>query len=278
MRLAISNIAWRPEEAADIYPILAAAGVEGLEIAPGLTFAGAEDAFAPSAQEAKAFLDVVAAHGLRLVSMQSLLFGVNGAKLFGAPEERAAFDAGLRRAIGLAERLGIPNLVVGSPANRVIPDGMPRATAEAIAADAFSALGEVARAAGAVLALEPNPAAYGTNFLNTMEETIAFAATVNHASVGVNFDIGALHMNGEAAHAGALYERGARLVSHVHVSEPQLAPAPADEVMFSGIAAALISQGCEAWFSIEMRQSAPDNRPVVRDRVQACARALAAAS
>ena len=39
MRLAISNIAWKPSERESVYAILADQGVHGLEIAPAQAFA-----------------------------------------------------------------------------------------------------------------------------------------------------------------------------------------------------------------------------------------------
>ena len=46
MRLAVSNIAWRAEEAEAALDRLQVLGVAGLEIAPGLAFAGEPDAWA----------------------------------------------------------------------------------------------------------------------------------------------------------------------------------------------------------------------------------------
>src|SRR5262245_51516281 len=103
MRLAISNIAWRHEERNAIYTILAKAGVTGLEIAPGLAFAPASDPFLPDESTVATFRREIAAHGLSVVSMQSLLFGVPAAQLFGDAPGRSAFEAGLERAIALAE-------------------------------------------------------------------------------------------------------------------------------------------------------------------------------
>jgi sugar phosphate isomerase/epimerase len=274
MRLAISNIAWEPQERADIYPVLAEAGVGGLEIAPKLAFSNAEDPFRPSESEVGRFRDEVQAHGLALVSMQSLLYGQPQARLFGDAEEQAAFEDGLRRAIGLAERLEIPNLVMGAPANRSIPAQISRKQAECVATGVFRRLGDCARVAGTKLALEPNPTAYGTNFLTTTGETIAFAALVDHEAVTVNFDLGAMHMNGETGDAAALYRRGATKVSHVHVSEPNLAPAPKSEPAFGRLARELKGLGYQGWFSIEMRAGGPENRDTVRACVAACARQL----
>jgi sugar phosphate isomerase/epimerase len=276
IKIAVSNIAWDPSERVAIYARLAEAGVNGLEIAPGLAFADQPDAMAPSADAIATFRQEIERFGLELVSMQSLLFGVDGAFLFGGETESKRFEHGLERAISLAARLSIANLVVGSPRNRIIPDGMERAEAERHARDVFRRLGERALAAGTRLALEPNPVAYGTNFLNTLSETIAFADEVDHPAVTLNFDIGALIMNGEIGKAAELYNRGATRISHVHVSEPHLAPAPRCEDSFAATAGSLLSAAYSGWFSLEMRPVGTDNSANVVSCAEACVRQLKA--
>lgn len=195
--LAISNIAWKPSEEDAVFDILQHYGVRGLEIAPPLAFPHEADPFAPSATAVSAFMRKIERRGLELVSMQSLLFGVQDAVLFGSDAQRDRFKHGLKRATELARRLGIPNLVMGSPAHRRIPETLERGDAELLAADVFREIGDHCLEASSTLALEPNPAVYGTNFLTTIGETIEFAQKVAHPAVSVNFDIGSLHLNGE---------------------------------------------------------------------------------
>ena len=209
--------------------------------------------------------------------MQSLLFGVSGAALFEGDAARARLVTQLERAIALAERLGIANLVFGAPANRRIPDGMERHHADAIAIETFRRLGDRAAAAGTRIALEPNPEAYGTNYLTSIGEAGRAVREIGHPAVTLNFDLGALAMNGEQAQAGRWFGALRDLVSHVHVSEPQLAPAPADEAAFRDVASAILGFGYAGWFSIEMRGAATDNLETVRTSVERAARALQAA-
>lgn len=277
MKLAISNIAWAPQDARSVYAMMQAHGFTGLEIAPGLAFAGQEDAFVPSSGAEAAFRADLAEFGLSCVSMQSLLFGVVGAKLFGSAEELAALERGLERAITLAGRLGIGNLVFGSPGNRVIPETMAQADAQAHAVDVFRRLGDKAQAAGTLLALEPNPAAYGTNFMTTVAAAADFTLLVDHPAVTLNYDMGALYMNEEQNQAGALYRRAAGKVSHVHISEPQLAPAPADTASLQAIATDLLGQGYDKWFSIEMRAPGENGLAIIDQCLAATAGAISSA-
>ncbi len=257
MQMSMSNIAWLPDERLAAYDAMAKAGMTGLEIAPGLFFHAAEDPFAPSASVAAAALDEIAAAGLSLVSMQSLLFGVVGAEVFGDDAARAALHAGMVRAIDLAGRFGIPNLVFGSPGQRRIPEGMAPGAARDIAAALFRDLGAHAQAAGTRIAMEANPAGYGTNFLNTLEQTVDFVAFVDHPAIVPILDLGAMRMNDSFK---TVPDRVAALgprLNHVHVSEPQLAPAPAPDTDIAPVLAALKASGYERAVSIEMKR-APD--------------------
>ncbi|MCA3698281.1 sugar phosphate isomerase/epimerase family protein [Brevundimonas sp.] len=265
MRLAISNIAWHPHEAEAALEQLHALGVEGLEIAPGLAFATEADPFRPNPEAIREWRSKLDQRGLTLVSMQSLLFGRPDVALFGQKAQREGFESGIETAIELAKSIGCPTLVLGSPTARSIPDEMDRATAREIALDVMGRLGDRCGAIGACLALEPNPAAYGTNFLNTLEETATFVRAVAHPAVRVNLDLGALIMNGETDTALQTLPESLDLIGHVHISEPHLAPAPADVSALSRVLAALMRAGHQGWVSIEMRAASEDNLGRVRD-------------
>ena len=256
MKLSMSNIAWAPEERLEAYAILAAAGFTGLEIAPALFFHEAEDPFLPDTASARRARVEAADAGLVVVSMQSLLFGVAGAALFEGPEARTVFEKGMRRAIALAERFGIPNLVFGSPAQRRVPEGMAMEQALAEAAEVFRKLGDTAAEAGTRIAIEANPAAYGTNFCTTLDEALAFVDLVDHPAVVPHLDLGAMHMNGDFAGVPARLPALAPRLSHVHVSEPHLVPAPAAAAPLVPVLEALAAAGYARAVSIEMKRPA----------------------
>jgi sugar phosphate isomerase/epimerase len=275
MKLAISNIAWAPDEAAAVYTLMRQHGFSGLEIAPGLAFSDQDDPMAPSDAAVAAFLGGLDEFSLKPVSMQSLLFGVAGAQLFGSDDELAALEFGLCRAITLANRLDIPNLVFGSPGNRRYPDSMTEAEANAKAIAVFRRLGDLAQSAGAVLAIEPNPAVYNTNFLTTTVKAAEFVLAADHPAVTLNFDLGAIYTNAETAQAVSIYGRAK--ASHVHISEPQLAPAPAVVSDLENIAVDLIAQGYDRWFSIEMRRPAENTLETLNACLGRAAHAISAA-
>ena len=255
MIFAMSNIAWAPDERLSAYAALAEAGMRGLEIAPGILFDGAEDPMDPDAATADRAMGELADHGLQLVSMQSLLYGVEDAALFGDDGQQQRFTDAMHRAIDLAGRFAIPNLVFGSPRQRLIPKRTDDDAAIDHAANTFAALADRATEAGTVIAMEPNPAAYGTNFLTSLQEAAAFVAAVDHPALRLNFDLGAVIMNGDAARAPDLARAVASHVHHVHVSEPDLAPAPADPAALAPVLSALAEKGYDRAVSIEMRRT-----------------------
>ena len=254
MKLAMSNIAWSPDERLQAYRQMADAGFTGLEIAPGLFFHACDDPFVPGEAAASEALAEMANHGLELVSMQSLLFGVQGAGLFVAGDGRAAFIKGMNRAIDLAGRFGIPNLVFGSPTQRRVPEGIPMSQALSEAAEVFHALGNRAMDAGTCITVEPNPAAYGTNFLNTLQEACAFVEHVSHPAIAVILDLGAMHMNGSFDEVPEQVEILTPKLNHVHVSEPELMPAPAEPERLAQVLLALSKHRYSKAVSIEMRR------------------------
>lgn len=254
MKLAMSNIAWSADERLEAYAILAEAGVTGLEIAPGIFFHAAADPFVPDDATARTALAEAADAGLSLVSMQSLLFGVTGAALFEGTEARTVFERGMNRAITLAGRFGIPNCVFGSPGQRRVPADLAMEDALDEAGEVFRRLGDAAAAAGTRITIEANPAAYGTNFLNTLDEAEAFVSRVDHPAIALILDLGAMHMNGSFASVPARLPRLAPRLNHVHVSEPDLAPAPADAAGLAPVLHGLRHAGYAKAVSIEMKR------------------------
>lgn len=254
MKLAISNIAWKPDERFDVYDAMAEFGVSGLEIAPRLFFHAAEDPFLPSFDVARSALAEIAERGITLVSMQSLLFGVSRASLFDGTEARANMARGMERAIGLAGRFGIPNLVFGSPRQRCVPDGLSMDQALDQAADVFRDFAVAAQRAGTKIAIEANPRAYGTNFLNTLDEAMDFVARVDHPAVVSILDLGAMHINGDFDSTSARIPALMPRLNHVHISEPNLGPAPYDVAALSPVLSALHKASYDKSVSIEMKR------------------------
>lgn len=211
MNLAISNIAWSVQNDKRMFTFLKSVGFEGLEIAPTRIIAENPYDKLKEAEEFKNNLN--RDFNLSIPSMQSICFGKTEA-IFGTVEERESIKVYIKKSIDFAKILGCGNLVFGSPKNRIIGENQMD-----LAFSFFSELGDYAFKNGTVLALEPNPAIYGTNFLNTTNEALDFVKELNNKSLKVNVDLGTIIHNDEDI---SIIANEIQFINHIHISEPYL--------------------------------------------------------
>lgn len=250
MRLAASNIAWRPQWRNEAYKLMAESGFTGLEIAPSLLFADAEDPFAPSIRMIHTVQHEIQTVDLKIVSMQSLFYGVENAALLGNTYKYAIFVHRMKQAIDLAGKLNVPNIVFGSPKQRRIPKNMALNEAYDRATETFKKLALHAENAGTRIAIEPCPVVYGTNFLNTFEEAYDFVEAINSPGLATMLDLGGMHLSGEMLPQKIKLEK----IVHVHISEPWLAMPPINNNATYTLLEALVKAGYDRYVSIEMKE------------------------
>lgn len=214
MKLSISNIAWPAEQDEAMYAFLQQEGFCGIEIAPTRIFANKPYDQLKSAEKFAERLRLE--YNLTVPSMQSIWYG-RSEKIFGSPQERAELISYTKKAIDFAAALGCKNLVFGCPKNRV----SSHVEDMEIAVDFFKELGYYALQRNTVLALEPNPVLYGTNFVNTTPEAFELVSLVNCEGFRVNVDLGTILYNQENLEP---LVQNLELVHHIHISEPGLAP------------------------------------------------------
>jgi D-psicose/D-tagatose/L-ribulose 3-epimerase len=205
MRLAISNIAWDVAEDEAIAELLARHQVDAIDIAPGKYFPHPTTATSSDIAKVK---DWWGQRGIQITGMQALLFGTTGLNVFGPPESQRAMLHHLAAVCRIGAGLGALRLVFGSPKNRD-RSGLSDTAAMAIALPFFRRLGDIAASEGVVVCLEPNPTVYGANFMTTSLETAEVVSQISHPAIRMQFDSGALTINGE---------------DPIHASEPHLVP------------------------------------------------------
>lgn len=250
LSLAISNIGFAEQDDDLVCGWLKELGFCGLEVAPTrLVGENPYDKCGEAAQKAQRLREE---YGLTIPSMQSIWFGQTG-NLFD-PADAARLADYTRRAAAFAAAVGCPSMVFGNPRQRfVLPSAAPT--------DALGFFAEICAQAArqkTAIALEANPPIYGTNFCNTSEQAFAYARKV--PGLRVNYDLGTLLINGESL--DVLFEN-LDLVSHIHLSEPELAPIQPRPI-HQELAARLRQAGYGGFVSIEMKtQPAPVVRQVL---------------
>ena len=218
MRLAISNIAWDIAEDEAVAALLQRHQVDAIDIAPAKYFPQPAKATAAEMGRVK---DWWAARGIEITGMQALLFGTTGLNVFGPPELQGALLQHLEAVCRIGSGLSAPRIVFGSPKNRD-RSGLSDAETMAVAVSFFRRLGDIAASHGVMVCLEPNPTSYGANFMTTSSETAQVVEEVAHPAIRMQFDTGALTINGEEP--VTVLQGCVGLIGHIHASEPNLVP------------------------------------------------------
>jgi len=218
MRLAISNIAWDVCEDEAVARLLAQYGIDAIDIAPGKYFPDPSKASDKDIERVKQWWGD---RGIEVTGMQALLFGTSGLNVFGTPDVQQALLDHLAAVCRIGEGLNAPRLVFGSPKNRDRA-GLSDEETQSAAVACFGRLGDIAQKHGVMVCLEPNPPRYGANFMTTSAETASVVKSVAHPAIKMQFDTGAVFINGESA--DAILASHAHLIGHVHASEPDLMP------------------------------------------------------
>ncbi|MFI3169775.1 MAG: sugar phosphate isomerase/epimerase family protein [Faecalibacterium sp.] len=241
LKLAASNIGWAKEDDAIVYAKMKELGYTGLEIAPTRIFPAPAYDYIRQVPLFAAY--IYQEYGFTIPSMQSILNGKTE-NLF---DEAGAYSltATLDEAFHFARACRCENLVFGCPRNRSIPEGLSPEAADAF----FGECGTLAAKQEVTLALETVPPCYNTNFLNNTADTFAYVKRLGAPGLSVNLDIGAMLTNGEKL---ADIVNDLSLVSHVHISEPGLAPV-VEHSIHKELALLLKGLGYQGYVSVEMK-------------------------
>jgi sugar phosphate isomerase/epimerase len=216
MRISISNIAWDPKEDAAVAKVLNAHGVDAIDVAPGKYFL---DFASATAEDISACRRWWSDRGIKIVGMQSLLFGTQGLNLFGDAGVQDRMLAYLAHVCRIGGDLGARYLVFGSPRNRD-RSGLEDGEVNDMAVSFFRRLGDIAAATGTCICLEPNPVEYGANFMTDAAATAEIVRLTDHPAIRMQLDVGSLTLNHEDPEQ--VLADYAPIIAHVHASEPGL--------------------------------------------------------
>lgn len=246
MKLSASNIGWPASRDEDVLAAMARLGYLGLEVAP--TRVVESEPYAHAGEAARYAQRVRAEHGLAVPSMQSIWRGVTG-NVFDPADREALIDY-TAWAMAFAQAIGCRNMVFGCPKNRIVPEGSSPADADGF----FLACAELAVRHGVTLALEANPAIYGTNFLNSTRQVYGYLERLGFPrGLSINLDAGAMLCERETADSVAAYLPH---VSHVHISAPHLAAVEPDP-LYPELKRVLCDFGYAGFVSLEMGAGDP---------------------
>lgn len=260
MNPAVSNIAWPAADDEAALEMLQASGVKHIEIAPTRHW---PDLARVEEAEARRFAEKLHQRGCSICGFQALLFGKPELQVFGSDDGRACLEY-LEGVCRLAGWMGAKALVFGSPKNR-LRGSLSFDAALAKACEFFRILGDAAIKNNVVMCIEPNPSAYGCDFIQTANEAAALVELVNSPGIRMNLDMGELAMNG--SDAARTVNELLPYAGHFHVSEPMLEPFDPKREAHAQTAAALKKAGYQGIISLEMK-TPQGGLPVVNEALQ----------
>jgi sugar phosphate isomerase/epimerase len=263
MKYAICNETFEGWDHARVCARVAELGYTGLELAP---FTLAPLITAVTAAHRAELRRQAESAGVRIIGLHWLLAKTEGFHL-------TSPDAATRRRTGeyLAELaraaadLGGDILVLGSPMQRNVPEGVTRAQADDLAADTLRhCLPELER--GRVyLCLEPLTPAE-TNFLNTAAEGVALCRKLAHPFVKLHLDVKA--MSAETAPTPDVIRANREYLHHFHANDPNKRGPGFGGTDFRPIFQALRDVDYQGWVSVEVFDYSPDPDTIARESIR----------
>lgn len=250
---------WRLE---DIFKSVAETGYHAVELAP---FAFCDSVSELSKDERERIRRSAAEAGIEIAGLHYLLRSPAGLHLTGPdPEIHQRTKHYLQELVRFCSDIGGGVMVMGSPAQRNIVEGVRYEEAWGFARDAFKECSELAHQHGVTLCIEP--LCYGmTNFLNTPEEAMRMVEEVGYPNCRWILDVYSMNRQGVDI-VQAIHKFRAHL-AHVHVNDDTKSWPGSGGIDFSSIAKALRETDYDGYVSVEVFNFEPDPETIAREAI-----------
>ncbi|MEK0449299.1 MAG: hypothetical protein RL088_1567 [Verrucomicrobiota bacterium] len=247
MKFGICNEIFQGWSLDDTFAYAKKAGYDFVEIAP---FTVAKYVTEISATERVRIRDSAARAGIGISGLHWVLVQAEGMYLTSPDASvRTKTSAYFRELVDCCADLGSNRIIVGSPKQRNVMEGVAYEQAWAWATDVFRDAVKRAEDRGVVICFEPLAPAE-TNFVNTAEEGIRFAAQFGSRAMSIILDVKA--MCSEAKPIPQIIRESAGRFEYFHANDANLKGPGFGEVDFRPIAAALRETGYDGIVSVEV--------------------------
>jgi len=247
MRFAICNEIYQGWKIEDVFAHAAGLGYAGVEIAP---FTLANSVTEISAAGRQRLRDLASRRGIAIVGLHWLLVKPEGLYLNHTDAGIRARTAGyFVELVDCCADLGGTIMVVGSPKQRNVLEGVSRQQAWDWTAATLRDAVKRAEDRGVIICFEPlSPAE--TNFINTAAEAIEFTRPFNSPAFNIILDVKA--MCSETKSIPQIIRESASRFAHFHANDRNLKGPGFGDVDFTPIAAALRDVGYNGYVSVEV--------------------------
>jgi len=260
MKFGICNETYQGWPLDKVCEHVAACGYDGLEIAP---FTLADDPSKMTEEEAAACGEVVRAAGLEVIGLHWLLVKPEGLHMTCDDDDiRAKTSAFLQHLARLCGAMGGSVMVLGSPKQRNLSDGVSYETALQRATQICREVSEIGGPLGVTLAIEPLSTAE-TNFLTGAAPAIELIERVDHPACRLHLDVKA--MCGEDGEIPDIIAASKAHTAHFHANDKNLRGPGFGDIDFVPIARALKDSGYSDYVSVEVFNYEPNAETIARE-------------
>jgi len=247
MKFGVCNEIFKGWSLEDTFAFAKKAAYDFVEIAP---FTIAKSVTDISAAERTRIRDLAASAGIGISGLHWVLVNAEGMHLTHPdPAVRTRTSDYFTELVECCADLGGNRIIVGSPKQRNIGDGVTFEQAWAWATDVFRGAVKRAEERGVVLCFEPL-APIETNFINTAAEARRFAAQFASRAMSIILDVKA--MSSEPAPIPQIIRESAGKFEYFHANDPNLKGPGFGDMDFAPIAAALRDVGYDGTVSVEV--------------------------
>src|SRR5688500_12223005 len=241
----------------------ASLGYTGLEVSPFTLAERAEDV---TPQRRRELRQQANSRGLEILGLHWLLVKPPGLYITSPDatvrQKAAAYFVEL---VQLCHDLGGRVMIIGSPKQRSLVQGVTREQAMVYAQEVFTECLPLAQNLDVTLAMEPlSPKE--TDFLNTAAETIELIDRIAHPNFRLNLDVKA--MSSEQKPIPQIIRESRKHIAHVQVNDPNLLGPGMGEVKYEPIIAALREVGYDGWLSVEAFDFKPGAERIASESIQ----------
>jgi len=257
MKFAVCNELFENWSWERICEFVAAVGYDGIEVAP---FTLAESVTEVPADRRAELRQPAQQAGLEIVGLHWLLVSPKGLYINGPDAAvRARTAQYLAHLVDFCADLGGRIMVLGSPKQRNVAEGVTYEQAWELAKEALRPALERAAARGVTMCPEAlSPAE--TNFLNTAAQVRQFVQEVGHPSLNMMLDVKA--MSSEGRPIPDIIRENGDLLAHLHANDANMRGPGFGDTDFGSIAQALRDVGYDGFVSVEVFDFKPDPQTI----------------
>ena len=252
MKYAICNETFQDWPFEKAFAYAREVGYTGIEVAP---FTLAPSATEVTSEQRETVKKQITDAGLECVGLHWLLAKTEGFYLT-TPDDEIRRRTGdyLKELAVLCQDLGGSIMVLGSPQQRNLLEGISHEKGMELAAEAIRSAMPVLEDCGVTLALEPLGRSEG-DFLNTAASGIELAQLVDSPNCRLHLDVKA--MSDEDKAIADIIRDSTAWTAHFHANDPNLLGPGMGEIEFDSIFTALKETDYDGWVSVEVFRYEP---------------------